>query len=290
MVPLLFASELLGIAALTIGAWFLGRRRTEPSWRGLANAVAAGIVLGALFDLLPQALEFAALLVGTILHSQVITRFDLAPDSFWAIGAGVLSEAVTPFGALLALFLYLSGNSAPMSIRGELVGRPGWRAWFRIPAIGRVDWRGVSLITIGLAEHNLWLGQVRGALASSSSQVLLFFAGAFGVIAALRAFALVGSLMEERGHWLALWGFALLIGAAGILGAASPDTRDSLVLGVGPLFLAALILPIALGRLLRRLEYDLGLGLKTTLMVLGGLGVERLLGYLLLLISQGQLG
>jgi hypothetical protein len=292
MSPFLLAGVVLGISVLLIFAFVFGRRGTEKTWRGYADAFGAGIVLGALFDLLPKALEFAGTLLASILRTQVLTPLQAPPDSFLAIGAGILAEAVTPFGALLVLFLYLSGNSAPMPVNGQIVGMrmPGWRVWFSIPGAGQVDWKGIAIVTFGLSAHNLWLGQVRGALAQAGDHVLTTFFFAFGLIATLRAFALVGSLVDVRARWLALSGCAILIGGTGVLGVTNPDTGKTIVLGIVPVFIAVLTLPIALGRLLRVMQYDIGLGWNATLDVLAGLGIERLMGYLFLMLVQGQLG
>ncbi len=292
MSPSLLAGVALGISVLLIFAFVLGQRATEKTWRGWSNAFGAGIVLGALVDLLPKALEFAGALVAVIMQTQVLAPLHAPPDGFLAIGAGILAEAVTPFGALLILFLYLSGNSVPMPVNGRTLGpaNPGWRAWLSLPPAGRVDWKGIVIVTFGLGVHNLWLGQARGALAQATDHLLTTFFFAFGLIATLRAFALAGSLVDARAHWLALSVCALLIGGTGILGIANPETGRTIVLGMAPLFVAVLTLPVALGRLLRVMDHDIGLGWKTTLGVLAGLGLERLMGYLLLALVQAQLG
>lgn len=292
MSPFLLAGAAFGIILLAAFAFLLGRRGAQTNWRGYSNAAAAGIVFGAMVDLLPKALEFGGVFIATVLQAQVLTPMHAAPDSFWAIGAGILSEAVTPFGALLVLFLYLSGNSAPMPVAGRMVGaaRPGWRTWFSIPATGEVDWKGVFIITFGLSAHNVWLGQARGQLLQPGGSTVSVFLLAFGLAAALRSFALSGSLVDVRARWPALLGCSAIIGGAGILGAAMPETGRTIWLGILPVVAAVLILPIGLGRLLRLLQYDVGLGWKTTLAVLAGLGVERSIAYLLLLLAQGQLG
>lgn len=292
MSPLILAGILVGLLILLAFAFGFGRRGAEKKWRGYFNSIGAGIVLGALFDLLPKALENGGVLVANLLRFQVISPLHASPDSFIAIGAGVLSESVTPLGALLVLFLYLSGNSAPMPVNGRIVGtsRPGWRSWVSIPAAGQTDWKGIVIITFGLGVHNLWLGQVRGALASPGDRTLASFFLVFALIATLRTFAIFGSLVDPLARWLVLVSCALVIGGAGVLGLVDSSGGRTLISGILPMVIAVLTLPIALGRLLRVMQEDIGLGWTTTLSALAGLGVERLMGYLLLLLAQGQLG
>jgi hypothetical protein len=80
------------------------------------------------------------------------------------------------------------------------------------------------------------------------------------------------------------------MGAAVVFAVSNPSLRNTIELGVVPLFVAILLLPLAMGRLLRSVEYDIGLRWQTTLVVIATLGVERACGYLLLLMAQGQIG
>lgn len=280
----------LGLALLLAFAASFGQQGKERTWRGYLDSIAAGIALGALFDLIPKALELASVLVAVGLRTQVVAPLNAEPDSFLAIGAGVISQAIPALGALAVLFLYMSGNAAPMPVEGRIVGapRPGWRTWVSIPAAGEIDWKGIALITFGLGAHNLWLGQVRGALATNGGLALTTFLFAFGLIAALRGFALVGSLVDARKQVAVLLGCALAIGGAGVVGVMIPGTANSILLGPVPLLLGTIALPLALGRLLRVMQYDIGLSVRTTLAVVAALAVERAASYLLLLLAQGQ--
>lgn len=291
LLPLLVGT-LIGLGILLALALLFGRRGAETTWRGYANAAAVGIALGAMFDLLPQALGLASVAFGLLVKSQVIDRFAIAPDSFLGIGAPILNDAVTPIGAVLVLYLYLGGNSVARTVDGALVGKntTGWRKWFILPETTQPDWRGVALLTIGLAAQNLWLGQVRGALAANASSGFNLFFYAAALVAMLRGLALFGPLVDPARRWLVLGVCALLLGAAMVFAVIDTAVRNSIEWGVVPLFVAVLVLPLAMGRLLRSVEFDVGLHWQTTLVVLVALGIERGCSYLVLLLAQGQIG
>jgi hypothetical protein len=291
LLPLL-VGVILGLGALLALALFYGRRGADRAWRGCANAMAVGITLGALFDLLPKALEQATLLIGFLLRTGVMERFDLAPDSFFGIGALLLTQAVVPIGALSVLFLYLTGNTMPMVINGQVVGghTTGWRSQLLIPEAGAVDWRGIALLTVGLAAQNLWLGQVRGVLTAPEVSGFNLFLYGIALIGTLRGLALIGPFVDPARRWLAFGSCALVIGCAVVFAVLNPWTRDSIILGIVPVFVGVVLLPVAMGRLLRAVQNDIGLHWQTTLVVIAALAVERASSYLILMLAQGQIG
>ncbi len=288
----LFVGVLIGLGILLALALVLGRRGETQMWRGYANAVAVGIALGAMFDLLPQALGQATLVFGLLFRTQVIERFAIASDSFLGIGAPILNQAVVPLGALLVLFLYLSGNSVARRVNGELVGKhtTGWRRWFIIPETSEADWRGIVLLTIGLAAHNLWMGQVRTAILSpDADNTNLFFYG-IALVGTLRGLALFGPFVDPAARWIPFSACVLVIGAAVVFAVSNFESRNTIELGILPMFVAILGLPLAMGRLLRSVEFDIGLHWQTTLTVILALAIERACSYFLFLVVQGQLG
>src|SRR5581483_7757321 len=158
LVPLVLG-VLIGVSILLALAVIFGARGSEKTWRGAANAVAGGLALGALFDVMPLALEQAAVVIGSLLRELFIDQLALQGSPL-GMGGVVLTQAVVPVGALLVLFLYLTGNTVPMMVDGKLVGvkTTGWRARLMLPEAGAIDWRGIVLLTVGLAVHNLWVG------------------------------------------------------------------------------------------------------------------------------------
>jgi hypothetical protein len=283
----------IGIGALlVVSIDLIGRsHRQQSTWRGYQNAVGAGIAVGAMVDLLPVSLDVIKALVDLGIKNFALVPLGVTPNSPLDLTALLLSDLVRPLGGVFILFLYLGANSVPMLVEGRLVGKSakGWRAWLMIPSVGETDWKGIGLLTIGLAAQNLWLGQVRGALASPDFRSLTTFLLLISAIGALRALALMGALGNPLQRWLLL-GLTLIVAAPVVLGVLQPAERNSVLFGVLPPMLATLAVPIALGRLLRQIQVDIGLGWRTTATVLGALALTRLLDSLILMAAQGGLG
>lgn len=265
-----------------------GQRGEESWWRGATNAIAVGLALGAMFDLLPLALEQATAVVGMLMRYVFVDLFALQENSPLGMGGVILTQAVTPVGALLVLFLYLTGNTAPIVVNGERVGvqKAGWRGRLVIPEAGTFDWLGAALLTLGLTIQNLWMGQMRGALAEDAGAVNLFLYGV-GILAALRGLALFGSFVNPIRRTLLFLGCALLIAAAVGVGIFYPDSMQTVALGVLPAFVGAMVLPLAMGRSLRVVQHDIGLNWQATLLVVAALVVERGGSWLLVRLAQG---
>lgn len=279
----------IGAGALLIAllAVVSAPRIAHPAARGYLNALGVGIAVNAMVDLLPVALDNIKALVSFGLQAILLGPLNIAPNSPVDLAALLVGDLVRPLGGVLVLFLYLAGNSLPMLVDGKLVGRPatGWRAWLVIPAGGEMDWKGIAFVAIGLAVQNLWVAQMRGALISPASQSLVAFMLLLGAVGALRASALLGAV---RNWWWAPVG-SLLIAAPLFLGVLLPASRESILLGVLPTLVAMLLVPLAMGRALRTIQADIGLGWRTTAVVLAGLLVSRLLDGQILSVAQGYL-
>lgn len=287
LLPLLIGIA-IGTGVLLALALIYGPRGTGKKWRGVVNAIAVGLALGAMFDLMPIALEQATIGVGLLMRA-VVEKLALQ-DSPLGFGGVVLTQAVVPVGALLVLFLYLTANAAPMVVNGELVGIPkqGWRARLVIPEAGSLDWTGIALLTLGLAMQNLWSGQMHGVLGADSGGAANLFRYAIGIVAALRGIALFGSFVDPARRSVPFLASSLLISAAVVVGVLFPDSMQTILLGVLPAIVAMIVLPIAMGRLLRVIQYDIGLNWQATLMVLTTLAIERGSNLLLARMVQGQ--
>ncbi len=289
LVPLVLG-VLIGVSILLALAVIFGARGSEKTWRGAANAVAVGLALGALFDVMPLALEQATVVIGSLLRELFIDQLALQGSPL-GMGGVVLTQAVVPVGALLVLFLYLTGNTVPMMVDGKLVGvkTTGWRARLMLPEAGAIDWRGIVLLTVGLAVHNLWVGQYRGALVAPADAAVNLFFYSVALVGALRGLALFGPFVYPARRWLPFLGCALLIGAAVVCGVLFPATKQTLLLGVLPACVAVIVLPIAMGRLLRAMQNEIGLNWQATLIVVVTLAVERASSMLLVQMAQGRI-
>ena len=280
-------------AVLVAGASFVLRgRASRPAWRGYLNAIGTGIALGAMVDLMPAALDMATALVQRGLQILVLVPMNAATNSPLDLAALLVTDLVRPLGGVFILLLYLSANSLPIVIKGRLVGKPawGWRAWLAIPAAGETDWKGTGLLCCALAAQNLWVAQVRGALVTPGSRTLTIFLVLISVIGALRALALLGALATCARRWLWIPALTLIIATPVAIGVWQPGGRETIAFGLLPPLLATLVVPIVLGRLLRSIQADIGMGWRTTATVLAALVLTRLLDSLILMAAQGSVG
>jgi hypothetical protein len=289
VLPLLIGAA-LGLAALLALALVYSPRGMDKNWRGGLNAVAVGLALGAMFDLIPLALEQLTVIVGTLMRALFVDLFALQNTPL-GIGGAVITQAAVPAGALFILFLYLTGNTLPLIVDGKLVGHKtdGWRARVAIPQAGSVDVTGIALLTIGLAMQNLWVGQQRGAQVSADAGLTSMFLYLIALVAALRGLALFGPFVAPAQRVVAFILCVLGIAAPVVLGVTAPDTMRSVALGVLPAFIGVLVLPVAMGRLLRVVQYDIGMNWQATLILVVTLALERSTGALLSQLAAGQI-
>jgi hypothetical protein len=197
---------------------------------------------------------------------------------------------MTFFGVLGVLALFFLGSNAPLGEEGQpdTAEARGGRRWLAIPGTGVVDWLGATLVTLGLAAQNLWLGQMRGGLVSTESSAADLFWFLLAFVGTLRGIALLAPLGETRRTIVPLVLFGLVIGAGAVVGAAEPDTMGTLVLGVLPALLGAIVLPLAIGRGLRVIQEGEGLNWQITGIVLTSFAVTYGCGILLARAAQGM--
>jgi hypothetical protein len=252
--------------------------------------VAVGLALGAMVDLLPMALEQLTVLAGLFVRTLLIDTLAPGGSSFALVGS-LITRAAVPLGAILILLLYFLGNTVPIMEDVPAPGKDlgGWRARLAIPDAGRVDWTGIVLLTAGLAMQNLWVGQMRGVLVATDAGAGTWFLYGVTLIGALRGLALFGPFVKPARHVLRLIGSDLLIAAGVIVGILYPETMQTLALGVLPWFIGVMVLPVAIGRLLRMLETETGMNWKPILV--GGVtfAIERGGSALLVRMAQGRI-
>ena len=285
----------VGIGVLLVAGLSLALvpRESDPTWRGRINAVGAGIVLGVLLDLLPIWFEMVNIAAESSLHS-VLTLFPLSLTTYATLQE-VLAQVAGLVSMLAIIILYLRGNALPMAAEGDWQrerenakrGQHGrWRTWLAISAVGEADWKGVALITFGLATHNLWLGQMRSALIPPNLNGLPVYFPTLSALGALRSIAVLGLLIDVAYKWQVAAALAVAVGMTEVLGISWPAGRNTLLLGILPIIATALVLPVALGRMLRRIQRDIGLGWRTTVVVLAAMLVTRQVDGLMLWIAQ----
>jgi hypothetical protein len=245
-----------GIGVLIILALLYHPRAVHEFWRDAAYAAAVGIALAALLDLLPLALEQLATLVGAL-------PVQSSPLGF--VGS-VLSRLMTPIGVLGVLFLFFAASNAPVRGYGQPSGsgERGWRNWLAIPGRETVDWIGLVLLSAGLAAQNLWLSQMRSGLISGQENAATLFWFLIMFIATLRGIAQFAPLRDPLSRLVPFIAFVLVIGGGAWIGIVYPDSMGTLVLGVLPPILGAIVLPLAIGRSMRVIQEGVGLNWQMT--------------------------
>ena len=295
-VSLLLAGVGIGLVFVACLSFALGPHETDPAWRGTITAVGAGIVLSALLDLVPTWLEMV-ISIGESGLNLMVAFVSLSPTAGGIIRSALV-QVIRLVSILIIVFLYLKSSALPLAAEGDLqrapensiTGRPnGRRIWLTIPAATQADWISAALVGLGLAMHNFWLGQVRVALVAGDSNSSPAVSLALGLVGTLGSVALIGLLAGPTLNRGAVVASALMIGMAVAPGGLWPQGRDTLLLGAFPITVATLVLPVALGRMLRRIQRDIGLGWRSTIVVLAALLITRLIDRLVLSMAQGAM-
>ncbi len=285
----------VGIGVLLVTGMYaaLAPRDADRSRRGYLNALGAGIVLSALVDLLPQWLSMSTAALDLGLGS-LLPFLPLSP-TVGGTAQAVLVEIFRVINILAVLLLYLKGSTLPAAKATGPTSATGAasssrvetrRARLALPALVESEGIGLVLAGFGLALYNFWLGQARGALLDANASGRTVFLALLGLVGALRTVAISGLVLIPEGSWRAVAAFAVVIGVAALPGVLWPSGRDTLLLGLVPVGLATVSLPIALGRMLRWIQKDIGLGWRTTAVVLATLFLTRQVDRLLLSLAQ----
>jgi len=250
----------------------------DQTRQGYINAIAVGLLLMMSIEFIPTALsevEFASYsLIATFIDPLSGPGADIAP---WPIHFQVV---VRSLGVAAILILFLRGN-APITFQEKLLLSEQDAAvtrlqrlarWLALPAANQTDWIGIVIVALALGCYNLWLGVQQGPVTAGSEQfigiTLLTF---LSVILGMAIWGLV-SISQLEWRWLVL--IPCLIGLATILGLTQPV--EWIILGIAPLLLAlgTICMVYGIGRLLRIIQDQIGLGWRTTLTV--GVGAVAL--------------
>jgi hypothetical protein len=132
------------------------------------------------------------------------------------------------------------------------------------------------------------MGQQRGAQVSAGADVTSMFLYVIALVGALRGLALFGSFVTPAGRVVPFIVASLLIIVPVIGGVLLPDTMSTIALGVLPALVGVLVLPVAMGRLLRVVQQDIGMNWQATLIVVVTLALERGSSTLLSQLAAGQ--
>lgn len=265
---------LVGAGGGFLALW--GLQRADPSDRltGYGAALGTGLMLTAAMAVIGRLFVWLDGLAAPLFRWLVE---GLAVDDLGALApqADELGLVLRMVGAGGILLLYLRSSSVrrggpvePASHRSVHASRS--RAW------------GLSLLLVGVAAHNLWLGQARGPLLrgqETASWAALTTMGLVSVLPALAAVAVVGG---GGGGRVRLAGAAGMLWLSLLAGLVHPQASHSLVAGFLPLLLGAACLAYAMGLVLNAIERLVGVGWQTTLVVISGAGLGYWLNRLIL--------
>lgn len=259
----------VGIAAGTTlvfisGFWVLNPTSREMR-RGYFNAFVTGLLLAAAIEIIPNALEALEIAGGRMFGALISPSVASAPDSFWnvLVQPAQLQIMIRGLGAAAVMLIFFRANAIPVSEAGELEeaqerrqGMP--HARFVLPLEG-TDYVGLLVNTLGLLSYALWISLTVGLLPRPSLGLVLLVASSS--LLGVTALGLLGNL--RRRWWLVAMA-SLLPGLVAGLGVVWKGERPAIELALLPLLLGALCLVYGIGRLLRLLQHEIGLGWQTT--------------------------
>jgi hypothetical protein len=217
---------------------------------GISGGAAAALVLAlALFGPASQEMRrgyFNALVTGLLLAAAI----EVIPNAL---------DAVELAGRQLVELLAPPQANDKTAKKGALSALP----------LEATDYVGLAVVVVGLAGYALWWGLARG-LASSAAGALDVTLLLPTFSAALLGIAGLGLVENLRAQWWLLPVGSIVIGLAPGLGSLWKGEQLALEAGLLPLVIAGGCLVYGIGRLLRLLQHEIGLGWQTTLTVAVG--------------------
>ena len=278
------AASLVGLITgilclLWLGRWILSPPN-EQMRRGYLNAVVVGLLLAAAIEFIPNTLGEVEFVSYHLLNTYLIAPLNPQPDTaLWMFTRPTQIQSVArPFMAVVIIVLFFKSNGVRVVPQAEnqtdpVVKTSGWRAWLALPPLEQhADQPGLVIVVLGLLCYTWWMGVLRPSpqLASQpylfASIALLIFSGAGLGVATL---GLIPSL--ER-YWPWVVSASLLLGLTTL--SALIDWPEEPLVYATPLLLAGTVcLVYGLGRLLRVLQYQIGTGWRTSVVVLASAGL-----------------
>lgn len=259
----------VGIAAGTTlvfvsGFWILNPTSREMR-RGYFNAFVTGLLLAAAIEVIPNALEALEIAGGRILGAFISPGVSSAPDSFWnvLVQPAQMQIMVRGLGAAAVMLIFFRANAIPVSEAGQLDEAREERQGFRRPRLmlplEGTDYVGLVVNTLGLVSYTLWVSLTLGLLPRPSLSLILLVASSS--LLGVTALGLLGNL---RRRWWLVAIVSFLPGLVAGLGVVWKGERPAIELALLPLLFGALCLVYGIGRLLRLLQHEIGLGWQTT--------------------------
>ena len=208
-----------------------------------------------------------------LLESYVLSSLNLEPDSpLWVMTRftqfQVLARALVASLVLILFFQSSAVRSVTKQQTSSTSPQNGWRTWFLLPVIDKqADRVGITVIIIALTCYSLWIGALhsptsitRGLALFSGIALLTFSATILGVI-------ILGIVPSMEQYWPWVIAASLVFALAVLIGFM--NTGGQVVLAIAPLLLllGTLCLVFGIGRLLRIIQYQIGLGKRTTITV-----------------------
>lgn len=253
------AGVALGVAALALAP------TSREMRRGYFNALVTGLLLAAAIEVIPNALD-AVSLAGRSLLAMLMPSERVASGSFWnaLTQPAQVQVAVRAFGAATVMVIFFRANGIQLASDGEADTDGGSRLLL-LPT-ERTDYVGLVVLLAGLTGYTLWLGLSRSWPRSAGTTLSLDFL-ALAFLSSLLGIAVLGLIANFRRQWWLLPLASLLLGLAAVWGAVGMGELLALEVGLVPLLISAFCLVYGIGRLLRLLQHEIGLGWQTTLTV-----------------------
>jgi len=254
----------------------------DPRWRGYITSIGAGIIVGTLIELLPLWMELVVAVLDRGLNSFMVLT-PLSEDAIVVIH-GIIVEVARVISVLLIVVIFLRSSSTRIELAADTVDKPEhaidvrrreWTGKFTIPAIGEADWLTTILVIFGLGTYNLWHGMMKSELALSEIIEIPAYLSILSTIGALRTVAVSGLLISLLNKWYVVSILSIILGVAEMLGILWYDNNSTWIMWAFPIIITVITLSVALGRMLRRIQTDIGLGWKTTATVLVAMLVSR---------------
>lgn len=252
------------VLALGLAGWALAPSSRQMR-RGYFNALVTGLLLAAAIEVLPNALD-AVELASRSLLALLVPDDGVGPDSFWTVltEPAQVQIAVRALGAATVMVIFFRANAIRLVEEDE--NRPEGRRRLLLLPTKDTDYVGLVVLLAGLTGYTVWMGLSR-PLSPANASSLSFDYLTLSFISSLLGVCVLGLIVNFRRQWWLMPLASLLLGLAAWSGAVDTGERLALDMGLVPLLVSAFCLVYGIGRLLRLLQHEIGLGWQTTVAV-----------------------
>lgn len=251
----------IGVVA-TIGQW--AKLPTEVH-RGYANAFAIGLLIVAAITLIPTAFSEMTFVMSELFlrYAFFLTRYERIP---WSIIVPALTQALGIIGIFKA---YLEGNGVGYANEVEMAvtagkltpRRVGWHTRLALLDGAQTDRVGIFIILLGLICYCFLQGAQASARTNADLSSVLVIS-----LTVLLSTAVIAHIPRNPVRTQLLLLAATGLGLAwllGLVGASVVFAFSTVLITVGTVALV-----FSIGRTLRLVEYQIGLGWQTTAVVI----------------------